>query len=695
MAEQLTIQCPVCGFANPIEEEDRGGQIFCASHGGPIDIPVNEPSTVQAPPPNRAAPSRAKAGNGLWCVDVTPRTGGALALRNCPISDGQGRLVAALQDVVVYLAEEGTGVRVVWEYPTGGFISGSPAAAADGTLRVHSNDGRLHGLSPDGQPLWPPVDVGESLNWSSPLVDSEGTTWLCGYSGGLIKVDASGKKSPKPYFRSPNKFDCAGVLHGGMLVVGSEDQFVHAINLRGVLGSEVWDQGANHGRTNWFINSAIALASGPTFVVASRDEHLYGFSPDGSEVWKTKVPGQVLGSPVVDADDRVFIGVCRGDRGSTPQGALACFDIRRRQWLWEAPAQGPVESTPVVGSDGTVYVGDNAGFVQAVSASGKLLWQVCVGQPVRSAGTIVSSGHVVFGDDAGRLFALQCDSTGLAGGWPKSLGVAVWAAPSTAPVAGGRPAEETRTTIRIPFDCSSAPSTSQDWKPPQPEPEPVPRPPVVEQPTRPPVPPQTTATTTVTGDRRASELPSRPVSEVAGVRETVGVKQAVGVPGSSADGLPTGVTTSRELPAVEQSVITTSPTTTSSPIFSQPPVVEVVPPPIAVLQPLPGRLVSVADYGTGSDLLPVRFYPWRLPRTGQPEQRVLYLTNGGLGDLFVTTQCIGRGVTASPAGCLRIPPGRQKFVVLNLEPTADEWLLVNFQTPDSRPGKRLTVRIQR
>lgn len=689
MSGRLTIPCPVCGAENLFEDEDRGGQIECASHGGPIDIPLKEAKlakpaslssstvTVSASSflvradsahENRTAATplaapRVTAGRELWQVSVNPRSAGPLPLRNCPMTDGQGRLVAALQDVVVCLVEAAAGVRVVWEYSTGGFVPGSPGVAPDGSLRVHSSDGRLHGLSPEGQPLWPPVQVREPPGWSSPLVDQEGTTWLCAQAGGVIRVDAAGQTTPRPYFRSPTKFNCTGVLLGGMLVVGGEDQFVHAINLQGARGAETWDQRANCGRTGWFINSAIALASGPIFVVASRDQHLYGFAPDGSELWKTKIPGQVLGSPVVDGADRVFVGLSRSESGSTPQGAVACFDIAHRQWLWEVSAEEPVESTPVVGSDGIVYFGDNAGWVRAVNAAGQPLWQVCTGRPVRSAGTIVSSGHVVFGDDAGRLFAIQCDSSSLAGGWPKFLGPAVWSAPTAIfDEASRHSLDPTRAVVRVLFDCSEEPSATSDTKPTRTETPPVTLPPspTIPRPQPPIPPPPPPARVPVAAPIRVAAVPPEPVA--------IPLPEPVSVP-------------------------PTPPTL--SPTVAPPSVAEVAPLQSTAPQPAPGRLVSVVDYRTGADLLPMRPYPWPLVRTGQLEQRALFLNNDGSGNLFVTVSCAGRGVTVSPTGRLRIPPGRQKFVVLGIEPAADEWLLVEFQTPDSRPGKRCIVRIQR
>jgi outer membrane protein assembly factor BamB len=207
-----------------------------------------------------------------------------------------------------------------------------------------------------------------------------------------------------------------------VLYVGAEDQFVHAIDVTGPRGIRLWDQSEDKGRTGWYINSAIAFADGPCLIVASRDERLYCFSLTGDCTWKIDLPGQVIGSPVVGAGNRVYLGVGQIERGSVGEGCLLCLDAVTGAIHWRFKADGPVESTPVVGDDGVVYFGDNAGSVHAVNRNGKRDWLEKVGAPVRSAGCIISNGRVAFGTDDGKVLAFRCTSKGLSQGWPKLLG---------------------------------------------------------------------------------------------------------------------------------------------------------------------------------------------------------------------------------------------------------------------------------
>ncbi len=679
----------------------------------------------------------------LWRVGVTAISGRSLPLRNVPITNGQGRLVAAIQDVVVCLAASPKEVSIAWEYLTGGFIPGSPAVAPDGSLRVHSCDRRLHGLSASGEPLWPAVEVGDPLSWASPLVDQDGNTWLCSATGGLIKVDAHGRKAARPYLRSPTRFDCAGVLHAGWLIVGGEDQFVHAIDVSRERGAEVWDQQAARGKTNWFINSAIAVAEGPTFVVASRDDHLYGFSAEGEELWKTPTPGRVLGSPVIDGKNRVLVGVTRETSGAATGGALACFDLRSRTWQWEAAARGPVESTPVAGADGTIYFGDNAGQVHAVNEMGRTLASHDVGHPVRSAGVIVGDGQVVFGDDSGSLFGLSCDSSALSSGWPKLLGPALWTPTETSDALSHRAIEGARTKIHVVSDQSALaesggwallpdslptstsdvlttvdefpspphqpaeiPSTTPATVPAVSEQTPDAAPPikVIAEP-KPPF-PDVTPISRPAGDdvsvgavsilaRRASEG-----SETTGGfdpslarRASVPVMKPIlaEVAGPQPRSLPTSATPSTASAVSEQTPSAAPPINVIA--EQKPPFPDVAP---TVTQPeeLPGRLISVIDFLSGTELLRLSPTLWCITRATELKQFPLMLTNDGPGDLEVTVQSFGHGLSVSPSQRLRIPSGRRQFVVLNIAASADEWLLLDFQTSSTAPGRRQRIRIQ-
>ena len=174
------------------------------------------------------------------------------------------------------------------------------------------------------------------------------------------------------------------------------------------------------GLTGWYIHCWPAVSEAGVLVVAGRDENLYGFADDGRQLWRTTVPGQLLGSPVIDPRGQIYVGVSQSKRNQKPRGVLLCMDGNSHKVRWEYEAAGPIESTPVIGDDEMIYFGDNTGVIHAVDLQGKPQWTAQVEAAVRSAGTIPAPGRVAFGLDNETLVVLKCSSQALAAkGWPK------------------------------------------------------------------------------------------------------------------------------------------------------------------------------------------------------------------------------------------------------------------------------------
>jgi len=344
-----------------------------------------------------------------------------MPLSGAPAIDATGRIFIHLHDKLVALEEKDGRAQVVWEYVTGSRAPGPTVVAPDGTLRLHCSDGTLHCLNFDGKQVYPPALVGEPLGYAAPVADEDGNTWISAVDGGLIKVDAEGR-TPKAgrYFRSRQKFDAGGVIHRGVLYIGSEDGYLFAVELGDHKGKNLWDHAAEQGYTGWYIHSSPAITADGNVVVAGRDEHVYGFAPNGKQLWKTPVPGQMLASPVIDRHGHVYVGVSQSRRGQQPHGLLLCMDGNSHKVRWQYDAAGPVESTPAIGDDDVIYFGDNTGTIHAIDFAGKPQWTAQVGAAVRSAGTILAPSRLAFGLDDETLIVLTCSSQALAeAGWPK------------------------------------------------------------------------------------------------------------------------------------------------------------------------------------------------------------------------------------------------------------------------------------
>ena len=149
-------------------------------------------------------------------------------------------------------------------------------------------------------------------------------------------------------------------------------------------------------------------------------KNLYGFAPNGAKAWNVKLPGQLLGSPVIGPDGHVLIGVTQAPRGQKSKGLLVCVDGNSHKTRWQYAAEDAIESTPVIGDDGVIYFGDNSGTIHAVDSAGQGQWKAKVETAIRSAATVLAPERLAVCLDNDTLVVVKCSSKGLAAtGWPK------------------------------------------------------------------------------------------------------------------------------------------------------------------------------------------------------------------------------------------------------------------------------------
>jgi outer membrane protein assembly factor BamB len=391
----------------------------------PVAIPASSApfATQSTPPKTSAAPAATAVRSRIaWRFRPAASNRPVVALRNCVAVDQRGRVLAALGSELFALVPGPSGCEVDWRFSCGDHIPGSAVIGPNGTVFVHSSDGLLHAVGSDGSPARPPTKIGPALGWATPLVGADDRVWVCAATGGLIRVDASGQTTARPFFRHPSRFDCTGAIRGDVLFVGCEDQFLHSVDLQGERGRDRWSQPEKIGLTGWYINSAIALDGGSQIVAVSRDDQMYSFDDAGAVVWKLPLNGRAIGSPVIAANGQIIVGLTvKSANSDSLSGRLVAVHVLTGQTVWRVDVDAPIESTPVVGNEGEIYFGDNFGRVHAVNGQGQKQWSESVDSAVRSAGTILSTGQVVFGLDDGSLVALRCASNSLGGPWPKLL----------------------------------------------------------------------------------------------------------------------------------------------------------------------------------------------------------------------------------------------------------------------------------
>ena len=114
----------------------------------------------------------------------------------------------------------------------------------------------------------------------------------------------------------------------------------------------LWNHAGGQGCTGWYHP---LLARGRRKTASSSRPAATNTStaspPTAGRYGKRQMPGQMLGSPVLDREGHVYVGVGQLQRGQQPRGMLVCVDGNSHKIRWQYPAAGPVESTPVIGDD--------------------------------------------------------------------------------------------------------------------------------------------------------------------------------------------------------------------------------------------------------------------------------------------------------------------------------------------------------
>jgi outer membrane protein assembly factor BamB len=199
----------------------------------------------------------------------------------------------------------------------------------------------------------------------------------------------------------------------GTIYVGSQDDFVYAVNPDGTLKWRFLTGDA--------VRSSPAIAADGTIYVGSYDNRLYALNPNGTLEWSFLTGGNVSSSPAIAADGTVIFGSADNSiYALNPDSTLR----------WSYATGGSVNSSPSIASDSTIYCGSDDNYLYALTPAGTLKWRYSVGSDVAGSPAIAADGTVYFGSLDGGLYALNPDSTLR---WAFLTGGLVHSSPAIAP----------------------------------------------------------------------------------------------------------------------------------------------------------------------------------------------------------------------------------------------------------------------
>ena len=301
-----------------------------------------------------------------------------------------------------------------WSYATGGEIYSSPTLSIDGTLFIGVNDNvddevntnRIIALNPDGSLKWESF-MGDWAD-STPAIGTDGILYIGCWDGFLYAFDCETGEEVW-------KFETFGVIEAspaigkdGVIYFGNGENLFYAVNPD---GSPAWVNGTNNEASpltfnDWVDSSATFDAQGNLWV-ADLFGNLSQVAPDKSVVWSVDLGAGIPSSPAIAEDGTVYVG----DEDGYVIAITPGNDIPK--WFFNTGLEG-IESSPVLGPDGTVYIGTGDDRVFAFDGqTGALKTGWPFTEPtdvVYSTPAIAADGTVYVGSGDKKLYALS--STG-------------------------------------------------------------------------------------------------------------------------------------------------------------------------------------------------------------------------------------------------------------------------------------------
>lgn len=249
----------------------------------------------------------------------------------------------------------------IWSYDTENIIIASPAVAPDGAVLFPAYDGFLYALNPDGTLRWATF-IGAEMD-SSPSLGSDGTAFVGTYAGTLHAIAPNGTEkwsftADVVTGEDSRILSSPAITLDGQVIFGSGNGYVYALSA--ATGELVWKT-----RFPQEMDSSPVLDAEDNIYLGSRVGWLYKLDSIGIEQWSVEVGEVYFSSPVIDAKGRVYIVSFSGDNTST----LWCYGPDGEA-VDSVTFPGIVDASPVITPDGRILVctlgGDvlsfNAGF---------------------------------------------------------------------------------------------------------------------------------------------------------------------------------------------------------------------------------------------------------------------------------------------------------------------------------------------
>lgn len=263
---------------------------------------------------------------------------------------------------------------------------------------------------PTPPPTEPPVTNQASGNLPLKPVTQKTTDAWPQFRGGSENLGVA--SGPLPHqlkklwvYKTDGPIKSSAVLAHGRAYVGSDDGFIHAIDL--TTGKKAWVY-ETEGKVE-----APPLVHNDKILVGATDAFFYCLDRDGKLIWKTEVDDKITGSAAVIKDEKnkrelVLVG--------SYAGILTAFDLNKGDGkpVWKHEISDPINGGITIANQQAIFGGCD-GQLHVVSAlTGKPIRSVDVGDIVACTPAL-ADGFAFFGTFSGEF--LQTDIDKGAVGW--------------------------------------------------------------------------------------------------------------------------------------------------------------------------------------------------------------------------------------------------------------------------------------
>ncbi len=300
-----------------------------------------------------------------------------------------------------------TNPGIAWTSGTGGSIVSGPVIAADGTVIVATNNGRVRAIKPDGGDKWS-REIGGAAFFTHPFINQRGLV-VVGASDGTVRGLDTGNGDEVWKFPQDADLGMVSSYGGGNTQargapVSSKEYGRTLIAFDGGFVFEIDEDGRWKGvrLATGNVEASPMITPNSLVVWATTDKTVYGGNSFGGDRWSVKVDAAVVGGPVGGPDSTVYVG--------TLSGMVYALEPNKGDLKWKAQvAGGGIRSTPSLGSDGTLYVGSDDGKLYAVDTNnnGAVKWSYQTGAPVTSSPLVSANGLIYFGSNDSHLYVVN------------------------------------------------------------------------------------------------------------------------------------------------------------------------------------------------------------------------------------------------------------------------------------------------